>query len=110
MGVEAPLALRCAPAKKEDDVLAESFELFAIPVAEALAHPGQKQQRTFSPGDPEHSKEGPQLMRPQSSEGLSEGVQQHAHVATSKSARAGKSLQRPSPASLTCTAGSGELS
>ena len=65
--VETAFDRRRAPAEKEDDVLAESLQLLAIAIAEALAHSRQQQQRTYAPGDSKHGQEGAQLVRPQGS-------------------------------------------
>src|SRR5581483_5177965 len=78
-GVEASFDRRCAPAKKEDDVFAEGFELFAVAGAEAFADAHQQEERADAPGDAKHGEEGTQLVRPESAQGLPADVQQHAH-------------------------------
>src|SRR6202023_3893848 len=65
--VETAIDRRSAPSEKENDVLAEGFQLFAIAVAKAFSDAGQQEQRTYAPRDSKHGKEGSQLVRPQSS-------------------------------------------
>jgi len=78
-GVHAARNRRSAAGVDPHDVLAVLREVALVTGSETLAEADQQEQRTDTPGDPEHGEERTQLVRPEGAENLREHIDHRLH-------------------------------